>query len=193
MYIFNGSLSQAFWGSAGVFLVEIVESNRAAFLGWVSCARARVQHLVVGDAASRGDLQHACLLVGRVVCNVALCAHARRVRREDESVLPADDVSLVRRTGNRDVRDTRKERDPLESWRVVQARVESGREDGVADAVDAAQLQGARADCPWLCRGGEAGLELPTLEDGETVLRRDRGDVEVRRGREGLGRRLGSH
>jgi len=83
--------------------------------------------------------------------------------------------------------------DVLECWRVVQARVEPGREDGVADGADASQLQGARAGRAWLCRSGEAGLDLPALEDGAIVLRRERGDVEECRGREDLGRSLGSH
>jgi len=153
-----------------------------------------VQHRVIGDGSPCGDLQHARLLVGRVVRQVALCAHARRVRREDEAVLPADDGSLVGRVGERDVRDTGKERDPLERWRVVQPRVESGREDGITHVDDNTQLEGARTGCAWLRRGGEAGLELPALEDGATILRCDRCDVEVRRGREDLlGRGLGSH
>jgi len=100
------------WGTAGIFLVEIIESNGAAFRGCVTYARARVQHRVIGDGAPGGDLQHARLLIGRVVRKVTLCAHARRVRREDEAVLPADDISFVRRVWERDVRETGKERDP---------------------------------------------------------------------------------
>jgi hypothetical protein len=67
---------------------------------------------VLGNGAAGGDLQCDGLRVGRVVRRVAQCAHCRRVRREDEAVLPARDISLDGGVGERDVRETREECNP---------------------------------------------------------------------------------
>lgn len=67
---------------------------------------------MIGNAAVRGDLQHAGLLVGWVIRGVTLRAPCRRVRRKDEAIRPARDENVDGRTGECDVRETREERDP---------------------------------------------------------------------------------
>ena len=93
-------------------LVEAIENIIAASLEPPRFTWARVEHVVIGNATVRGDLQHASLFVGRVGRRVALRAPCRRVRRKDEAVRPAMDESVNGRTGECDVRETGEERDP---------------------------------------------------------------------------------
>ena len=76
--------------------------------------------------------------------------------------------------------------DVLLGWRVVETCVETGWYDGITHVGDGAQLQDARAGRTRLGGGGEAGQDLPTLDDGRAVHGRDRGHVEERRGHEGM-------
>src|SRR5712691_4643625 len=62
-------------------------------------ARTRMEQDVIGDAASRRDLQYAGLRTARVVRQVTKCAPCRRVRRKDEAIRPAGNVNTVCRIG----------------------------------------------------------------------------------------------
>jgi len=71
-----------------------------------------MEHVVVGDAATCGDLQYAGPTIARVVRRVTKCAPCRCVRRKDEAIRPASNESLGGRIGDRDVRQPREERNP---------------------------------------------------------------------------------
>ena len=60
---------------------------------------------MLGNDAACGDLKCDGLEVGRVIRRVAQCAHCRRVRGKDKTVLSTRDVSLDGRVGECDVRE----------------------------------------------------------------------------------------
>jgi len=71
-----------------------------------------MEHVVIGDATTCGDLQYAGLTIARVVRRVTKCTPCRCVRRKDEAIRPASDESLGGRVGERNVRQPREERNP---------------------------------------------------------------------------------
>jgi hypothetical protein len=88
-------------------LVEVIKA-----IALVVYTRARVQHRVLRNSSTCGNLQNTSLFTGRIVGAVAFRAHAGNVCRKDDPVLAAVNESRGSRVGDCDVCFAREERDP---------------------------------------------------------------------------------
>lgn len=103
------------------------------------------------------------------------------VGRDYEAVLAAVDPNVVGAVGKRDVDEPGREEDELRTRRVVQAAIESSRNDGKCGVGGRAQEE--REGAPDARhRGRLKGAELPALYRRRAVGGPDSGDVETRRG-----------